>query len=116
MSTQYGSELFSFKKSAISRLFKQANRIYKSNIVDILSDKKAFSFSRALIITPKRIGNAPKRNLLKRRARAIFYEEKLYLLPVDLVIILKKTLPTVSFAELKKHIIAAIKPIKDTTI
>ena len=35
-------------------------------------------YAKILIVTPKKIGSAPVRNLLKRRLKSIFYEEKLY--------------------------------------
>lgn len=100
-----GSELFTFKRPEISQLFKQARRIYKSRELDVLSYPKSKAFARLLIITPKRIGNAPQRNKVKRRLRAIFYENQLFNGTTDLIAIVKKDGINLPFEELAQRII-----------
>lgn len=53
------------------------------------------------IIASRRVGNAVCRNRAKRRIRALFIKHFLPLcFPLDLVIIVRKTLPSHSFADL----------------
>lgn len=101
-----GSTYHTFKKPEISRLFKQARRIYKSNELDVLAIPRAKDYARLLIITPKKIGNAPVRNKIKRRIRAIFYENSLYQNNHDLIVIIKKDGTLLSFSDLSTIIIA----------
>jgi len=95
-----GKAYFTFKRPEISLLFKQARRIYKSRELDVLSAPRAMDYARLLIITPKRIGNAPLRNKIKRRLRALFYENHLFEGPADMVIIIKKEGATLPFESL----------------
>lgn len=85
-------------------LFSRARRIYKSRELDVLSSPKKKEFARLLIITPKKIGNAPQRNMMKRRLRAIFYENLLFNGTNDLVAIVKKEALTLPFENLKATI------------
>ncbi len=52
------------------------------------------------------MGKAVARNLLKRRIKAIFYEEKLSSIPVKTVFLAKPAATQVCFAALKKIILS----------
>jgi ribonuclease P protein component len=43
-------------------------------------------YARLLIITPVKLGSAPERNQVRRRLKAIFFQEKLYEQPYDLIV------------------------------
>ncbi len=100
-----GIAYHTFKRPEISRLFKQARRIYKSRELDVLSAPRAKEYARLLIVTPKKIGNAPQRNKIKRRLRAIFYENDLFDGTTDMIVIIKKEGVDMPFEELKRVII-----------
>jgi len=100
-----GTAYHTFKKPEISRLFKQARRIYRSRELDILSAPRAKEYARLLIITPKKIGNAPQRNKIKRRLRAIFYENNLFESAADMIAIAKKDSIDIPFEALKKVLV-----------
>ncbi len=100
-----GVAYHTFKRPEISRLFKQARRIYKSCELDVLSAPRVKEYARLLIITPKKIGNAPQRNKIKRRLRAIFYENDLFERSTDMVVIIKKEGVDMPFDELKRILI-----------
>jgi len=91
-----------FTKKEIAELFKNAKRMRRSPYVDILcapvTDR---DFGKILVITSKKVGKAHKRNLIKRRLRSIFYEEKLYKHLYDCIIIIKKEALTCKFDQLK---------------
>lgn len=61
----------------------------------------AQSHGKLLIVTPRKTGSAPKRNLLRRRLKAIYYQEKLYTIAAIGIIILYDHATTLSFDELK---------------
>lgn len=66
---------------------------------------------RLLVITSRKIGNAVKRNLLRRRLKAIFYEEKLFSYSYDVVIYSRKCSTDLSFQELKSILLQAFSQI-----
>ena len=62
-------------------LLKSARLVHRQAELDIRSLPRDSDSSRLpgriLIITPRKVGNAPQRNLLRRRLKAIFREEKI---------------------------------------
>lgn len=91
----------SFSKNEIDTLFKRVSqRFYRAGL-DIKVAVAQLSYGRLLIIVPKKFGNAPARNLIKRRLRALFYEEKLYECHKDVIIIVRPEARFLSFEQLK---------------
>ncbi|MDP3788515.1 MAG: ribonuclease P protein component [Candidatus Chromulinivorax sp.] len=97
-----------FTRSEIDLLFQTGKAVYKSKEFVILTTP-CISFSvgpnksgRILLITSRKVGNAPERNLLRRRGRAIFYEEKLFELGKHCVIIFKSPAKLLSFDQFKE--------------
>ena len=91
----------SFTAREIASLLKRARQIFTSPQLSIKAGLKNDIHSRILIITPKKMGTAPLRNLIKRRLKALFYEEKLFNSPFDLVIYCKKGATELPYADLK---------------
>ena len=58
--------------------------------IRILTAPTQGELGRILIVTPKKSGSAPERNLFKRRVRALFREKKLFNKKIDFVIITSK--------------------------
>lgn len=95
-----------WSRKEIEILFKQAKRVYKNSGLDILvTPRSHHDYARLLIIIPKRVGNAPQRNLLRRRIKAIFFENKLFSGNFDWLFIVKPSLSLVSFATLQELIL-----------
>ncbi len=72
-------------------------------------------FSRLAVVASRKIGNAVVRNRIKRRFRALYRTNKSLLQgSFDLVIITKKSIGDISWGEVQKEFIKAIKflPIK----
>jgi ribonuclease P protein component len=94
-----------FKYKEIYMLKDMAELIYFSSYAKIKVYKslinKNLSYGRILIILPKKIGNSPFRNLIKRRIRAIFFNRKIYTLKYDFVFIAQKGIDKLSFNELE---------------
>lgn len=91
-----------FTKSEIDLLFKHGKAVYKSKEFVILTAPCLALSSRILLITSRKVGNAPERNLLRRRGRAIFYEEKLFELQKHCVVIFKAPAKDLSFDQFKE--------------
>jgi ribonuclease P protein component len=58
-------------------------------------------FGKILIIIPAKTGKAHDRNLIKRRIKAIFYEQKLYEKPIISIIFAYKPALNLTFEQLK---------------
>jgi len=102
-----------FTKKEIDKLFDTAQRQIKNPALDILLGPRQKDFGRILIITSRKVGNAPQRNKIRRRLKSIFYEEKLYETPYDYIVIVKKEAVTLSFETLKKLLCRAYSERKN---
>lgn len=91
-----------FTKREVDYLFQHARRIVRNQFCTILvAPRQNPEYARILIVLARAVGNAPERNLIRRRIKAIFYEEKLYTGNVDYVIIVYKKMVTLPFDQLK---------------
>jgi len=95
-----------FTSGEIKKLMYQGKLVYTDACLDIKLQKTSQPFSKILVITPRKIGSAPQRNLLKRRLRSIFYEEHLYERGSNLAIFCKKGSPLLPFARLKEILLS----------
>lgn len=98
-----------FTRSRIELFFKKAKKVFWNPAFILLKDNASQDFGRILIVASRKVGNAPERNKIRRRIKSIFYEEKLYELPFDWAIIIKRPATTLSFEELKKLFLEGIK-------
>ena len=71
-------------------------------------DDLSFISGRILIITPRKVGNAPERNKLRRRLTALFHEESFYKKPYDILIYARKGSADLSFDALKRILHASL--------
>lgn len=94
--------LFLFSKSEISQAFKDAKFIAQEDGLKILKSSENQDFGKLLIIIPKMYGKANKRNLLRRRIKAIYYQKKLYENKHIFIIIASKLAQNLDFESLKK--------------
>jgi ribonuclease P protein component len=63
------------------------------------------SQGRMLLVIPKKVGTAPERNLLRRRMKAIMYENKLYERGYDWLFFFQSAVKKWSFQQLASVII-----------
>lgn len=82
--------LSTFNKKEVVTLLKKGKRVCKDVGLDIISAPATLEFGRILVITPRKAGNAPARNKIRRRLKALFYQKKLYERLTDICIIIKK--------------------------
>ena len=64
-----------FTQREIDYLFQHARRVIKTKECTILLALRQGTFGRVLIVASLKVGNAPQRNLLRRRLKSIVYEE-----------------------------------------
>jgi ribonuclease P protein component len=101
-------KLSSFKKSEIQALFKTARtKIYNHGFTIKIAPKQS-EIGRILVITPRKVGNAPQRNLIRRRLKAIFFEEKMYEKPYDCIVFVTPAAVAVPFSVIKELLISAL--------
>jgi ribonuclease P protein component len=98
-----------FTKREIDHLYKHARRVFRDGSCTILLAPQQEDFARALIITSRKVGNAPERNLIRRRIKSIFYEEKLYERGFDCAFIAQKKATALSFDQLKTIMLGMYK-------
>jgi ribonuclease P protein component len=101
-----------FTKREVDYLFQHVRRIVRNQFCTILvAPRQNPEYSRILIVLARAVGNAPERNLIRRRIKAIFYEEKLYTGNVDYVIIVYKKMVTLPFDQLKTLLLAGVEQL-----
>lgn len=98
----------SFNKNEIRVLFKTARTVVTQDGLIIKIIPKKNELGRILIVIPQRYGNAPQRNLLRRRLKSIFFEEKLYQKSYDCIIFASKEAAAIPFSHLKELLIQAM--------
>ncbi len=105
-------KLSKFTKREIDYLFQHARRIVRNQACTILvAPRQKEEFGRVLIIVSRKVGNAPERNLIRRRIKSIFYEEKLFTLGFDCVVIVHKEMITLSFDQIRTLILSAYQKL-----
>jgi ribonuclease P protein component len=97
-------KISSFTQSEITKLLSTARVKGRIPGLRILTASSSLSsdHGRVLIITPRRSGNAPQRNLIRRRIKSIFIEDELSKMNIDIVVIVRREAIDISFGELKK--------------
>ena len=88
----------------IKALFARAKRVLRLPGLDILlasAIPTTLSTGHLVVVTPRVIGNAPARNKVRRRLKAIFHEQQLFTKPYSCIVIVKKGGVLLSFADLK---------------
>jgi len=101
-----------FTQKEVDQLFKKSHRILHAPQATILAAPREKDFARLLIVTPRTIGNAVRRHLLRRRIKHIFYQQKLFeQLKFDIVIIAKKPLVALDFDQLSELFLKTVGTI-----
>ena len=92
-------------------LYKKGYR-YRGKYFNLIYLSNDFSFSRMAVIVSKKVGNAVKRNKIKRQMRALFRRNKSLLkAPLDIIIIAKKEILESSWLTLKGDYFSALESI-----
>ncbi len=100
-STPAVRSLSSFQTTEIRQLFAQARLALKVPGLEIRTSPAHKPFGRILVVVPRRVGSAPQRNLIKRRLKALFYENRLFEHKKDFLIFVTADATHLTFAQLR---------------
>ena len=121
MSLRTAKKISSFTQQEIARLRKTAKHMYAAQGIRILAASSFSESSRILIVIPGTSGNAVKRNLIRRRIKAIFHQENFSTTQHDYVVIVKKAGIHASYETIRellltvKTLLANQHPVKLST-
>lgn len=101
MHHKLSNKLSKFTKKELDHFFSVAKSPKKNQAFTFLIAPTDQDFGKILVVASRKYGNAPQRNLLKRRFKAIFWEEKLYEKRIDLAVIARPAGKTYDFEKLK---------------
>ncbi len=98
-------------KKDFSRLYKKGSR-YRGKYFNLIYISSDLSFSRMAVVISKKVGNAVKRNKVKRQMRTLFRRNKELLeSSFDILIIAKKEILEASWPMLQEDYFAGLKSI-----
>lgn len=99
------------KKKDFLFLYKKGNR-YRGRYFILVYLSNNLSFSRMGVVVSKKIGNAVKRNKIKRWMRDLFRRNKdLLKFSIDIIIVAKKEIQDANWTNLRESYISALETI-----
>jgi ribonuclease P protein component len=101
----YFKELFQFHKSEVQAAFAVATAAGYARGFKLLKAPGSTAHSKLLIVTPRASGKAHERNLVRRRAKAIFYELAQHEVPTNWILLVYKRSAETSFETLKNFLV-----------
>lgn len=101
--------LSKFTKKELDNIFSVPRKRIKISGLDFILAPRSLDFARVLVVTPKKLGAAPKRNKIRRQIKSIFYQEKLFEISYDCIIVVKKEAMQLKFQELKDIMFRVLK-------
>ncbi|UCC41459.1 MAG: ribonuclease P protein component [Candidatus Aminicenantes bacterium] len=99
------------KRNDFLFLYRKGKR-YRGIYFNLIYFSNNLSFSRLAVVVSKKIGNAVKRNKIKRWMRSLFRRNKDLLKDsFDIIIIVKKEIQDVSWPKLEEEYLSAVESI-----
>lgn len=102
-----------WKPSEVDHLFATAKRVTTHPACDIKVAQTKTSFGRLLLIIPVSVGKAHERNLMRRRFKSLFYEQRLFEKGYDWIVFVKKPALTIPFSELAELVSHTAQKLSD---
>lgn len=94
-----------WKKHEAVISIRRSRIFFRNNFFDIRIQPKIKNIARILVVTPRKSGTAVARNTFRRRAKALFYENKLYAGDFDWIIFAKSNISQLSFSSLQEVLV-----------
>lgn len=104
----FAQKITKFTQKELDLFFQNAKTAKKNQAFTILTKATTKPHGRLLVIASAKYGNSPTRNLLRRRLKAIFHEEKLFERGLDCIVIARPTGKLYEFDDLKKLLLEAL--------
>lgn len=99
MSLQIPSKLW--PQLEVKQFFAAAKNVFRSKKCDVRIAPKTRLLGRLLVVVPASVGSAVERNVIKRRVRAVFYENNLRNSLFDWGFFVKPAGKNISYTEIK---------------
>jgi ribonuclease P protein component len=93
--------LSQFSTAEVRTLFDTGRLAFKNSGMTVLYAPRTKEYGRILVVTSRKVGSAPARNLIRRRLKALFYEEGWFNLPYDFIFIIRTPATQYTFQRLK---------------
>ncbi len=97
--------LFSFQPAEVKQAFAVAIKLGYGQGVKLIKAPTTTPYSKLLVVTPRAAGKAHDRNLIRRRAKAIFYECASHENPAIFILLVNKRATTAAFDSLKAFLL-----------
>lgn len=94
-------QISSFTQQEIQDLFKTTRLVHHQLPMLIRIGPAQKKVGRLLVVTPKAVGSAPIRNKLRRRLKSLFYQEKLYALGKDCIVLARQGAGELTYEQLR---------------
>ena len=104
--------LSKFSSAEVKKAFDTAILRKNQDGLHLVVSPRQKEFGRILVITPRKSGNSPARNRIRRQLKALFYQEKLYEQPYDILVLVSKDGIRKSSDELKVILLQASESAK----
>ena len=101
-------DLFSFQPAEVKQAFAIAVKLGYGQGVKLIKAPTTTPYSKLLVVTPRASGKAHDRNLIRRRAKAIFYEHASHEKPAIFILLANKRATEGSFDALKAFLLKHI--------
>ena len=96
------------KKKDFIAIYRAGSR-YRGRFFHLVYRDNPDAVSRMAVVVSRKVGNAVRRNRIKRRIRALFRKNKsLFKRPVDVILIARKEILDLSWPELAAEYLSAI--------
>ncbi|MBP9765092.1 ribonuclease P protein component [Candidatus Babeliales bacterium] len=99
-----------FSKKELDHFFAIARCVKKNQAFTFLTAPTHHTGGRILIVVPKKYGNAPARNKIRRQLKTIYTTQELYSLMLDVAIIVRPTARKYDFEQLTQLLLSIFKP------
>ncbi len=93
--------LSQWSTAEVRHLFETGRSAFKNAGMTVLYAPRVKEYGRILVVTSRKVGSSPERNLVRRRLKALFHEEQWYTLPYDFVFIMRTAATRYTFQQLK---------------
>lgn len=103
-----------WKKNEAAATIRRSRLVLKAPCLDIKIAPKTKVVARVLPVTPAKSGNAPERNLFRRRIKALFHELNLYEGAHDWIFFAKSGISHLSYEQLRELILQVLHSLSET--